>query len=127
MTPDRCPICDAALSFTDEDEVLRCHNRHAVPDALMAALERLKPSLRELAQVIAGLVLAGMGSPEDERTDGFVDARVIADATGHHEDTIGRWARKGRIRSHQRDGGRARRYVLAEVIADLYGGGDAKD
>jgi hypothetical protein len=90
--PDRCPVCNAALSFADEDREPRCHNGHVVPDALMLALERLPRATQELVKVLAGLVLVGLGKPKEEHSNGFVDARVIADETGFHIDTIGRWA-----------------------------------
>jgi excisionase family DNA binding protein len=104
MTPDRCPVCDTALSFTDEDGELSCQNGHRVPDALMSALARLTPGARELAKVIAGIVLAGMGSPEEEHSNGLVDARVIADETGFH---VYRRIQEGEIPAIRLGSGRA--------------------
>jgi hypothetical protein len=127
--PDRCPVCNSAIGFEDEDGEMRCEHGHVLPDALMTALERLKPAAQELVKVIAGLVIVGLEQQEfrQRNTDELVDATAVARELGFHADTIGRWAREGRIRSHQQGGGRTRRYVLAEVIADLYGRGDATE
>lgn len=85
----------------------------------------LPAGVSALADAIADRMLDRLADELRPRPPEFADATAIAAETGFHVDTIGRWAREGRIRSHQHSGGRARRYVSDEVIADLYGKGDA--